>query len=98
MRIPFKLETQGQGSQEVKTAYADVIALEEHFGINASDLQETQRAVWMAFLAWHALRRTGGPDAVGGLKFDEWKDQLLELEDGDGEAPAEGTAESEGNS
>lgn len=82
MRITFDVTT-SDGTTQVSTAYGDIVALEERFNIDASDLQTRQRAQWMAFLAWHAMKRQGLTKAT----FEKWCEDLQEL------APAE----SEGN-
>jgi hypothetical protein len=97
MRIPFQLETEELGKQTVTTSYADIIALEEKFSMNASDLQAVQRATWMAFLAWHALRRTGGPESVGSKTFEQWVDGLIDLADSASATPDLGEGDDLGN-
>ncbi|CAB4218335.1 hypothetical protein UFOVP1608_22 [uncultured Caudovirales phage] len=59
MKIKFSVTVDNE-TKEVSTTYADVIALEEKFDIDASTLATRQRATWLSYLAWHALHRTGG--------------------------------------
>lgn len=59
MKITFEV-TQTDGTKNtVSTVYADILALEDKFDIDASELAVRQRAKWMAFLAWNAMKRAG---------------------------------------
>jgi len=57
MKIVFDVEMTDGQTHRVSTVYADLLALEDKFNIDASELAERQRAGWMAFLAWNALTR-----------------------------------------
>jgi hypothetical protein len=57
MKIKFAVTVEGE-TKEVTTTYADVMALEEKFDIDASILGTRQRASWLGYLAWHSLTRT----------------------------------------
>lgn len=57
MRLTFNIELEDGTKHRVTTSYADIIALEDEFDIDASDLIKRQKAKWLAFLAWHALKR-----------------------------------------
>lgn len=63
-------------THDVRTAFADIIALEEKFDIDASDLAQRQRAKWMAFMGWNALARTRKTD----LDFDTFCSQIADLD------------------
>lgn len=77
MHITFEFETTGNSTkQRVVAGAADYIALEDHFGIDLSELQERQRMTWLAFLAWNALRRTGRTTDA----FDVWSSTLEGIE------------------
>jgi hypothetical protein len=84
MRISFNVETSDGQKNTVTTAYADVMALEDKYDIDASDLVKRQRASWMAYLCWHAMKRQGLTTA----SFDDWKVtlELLDTEDETGKA------------
>lgn len=56
MQITFNVTVDGK-TTEITTSYTDIIALEEKFDIDASELKQRQRASWLAYLAWHALKR-----------------------------------------
>lgn len=75
MQINLTITADGK-TNDVKAGYADIIALEEHFDIDASVLATRQRASWLAFLAWHALKRTGETDKP----FDAWKETIENLQ------------------
>lgn len=75
MNIKFSVVAEGK-TTEISTSYADIIALEEKFDIDASELAKRQRAGWLAYLAWHALKRTNQT----ALAFDEWKNTLEGLD------------------
>jgi len=75
MKITFDVATTDGERQKVTTAFADIIALEEHFDIDVSTLNVRQRGGWMAFLAWHALHRTGQTTET----YDVWKRKVDEL-------------------
>lgn len=76
MKLSFDVTLQDGKKVQVKTAYADLIALEDEFNIDASDMATRQRAKWLAFLAWHALKRTGETTA----KFSDFQNEIAELE------------------
>lgn len=76
MQIKFKVKAAGQDPTEVQTSYADLIALEEKYGIDASDLGSRQRALWLAFLAYSALKRRGDVTAT----FEDWSATVETLE------------------
>lgn len=82
MRLAFNLETSDGQKHKVTTAYADVMALEERFDIDASDLASRQKAIWLAYLCWHSMKRRGLVEKP----FDEWKAdvEVLEPEDESG--------------
>ena len=76
MQIQFKVTTTDGASTDVQTSYGDLIALENKFNINASDLGVTQRAQWLAFLAYSALKRRGDVK----VSFEEWTETVISLE------------------
>lgn len=76
MRINFKVTTTDGETTEVQTSYGDLIALENKFNINASDLGVTQRAQWLAFMAYSALKRRDGLKVT----FEQWADTVEALE------------------
>lgn len=76
MRLTFKLETTNGESMTVQTAYADVMALEEAFDMDASDLATRQKASWLAYMCWHSLKRRNLTDKP----FAEWKQDVEVLE------------------
>lgn len=82
MKLTFNVELEDGTKHRITTAYADIIALEDEFDIDASDLATRQRAKWLAFLAWHGLKRLKVTD----LSFDDFRSQvsLLEPEDTSG--------------
>lgn len=82
MRLTFNLEMTDGTSQKVQTAYADIMALEERFDMDASDLATRQKAVWLAYLCWHSMKRRGLTEKP----FDEWKSEVEVLEPSDDEA------------
>lgn len=75
MQIKFSVTAEGK-TTEISTSYADVIALEEKFDIDASELAKRQRAGWLAYLAWHALKRTNQTT----LNYEDWKNTLTDLD------------------
>jgi len=75
MQINFSVRAEGK-TQDVSTTYADVIALEQKFDIDASELAKRQRASWLAYMAWHALKRT----AQTTLSFEDWSNTLEDLD------------------
>jgi hypothetical protein len=76
MRLTFNVTTTDGETKKVSTAYADIIALEEKYGIDASDLASRQKAGWLAYLAWHALKRKNETTQ----SFDEFSKNLEVLE------------------
>lgn len=60
----------------VTTAFADILALEDKFDIDASEMATRQRARWMAFMGWNALRRAKETD----LDFDAFCSQIADLD------------------
>lgn len=84
MKITFKVTTTGSEPTEVTTSYGDLIALENKYGVDASDLGNRQRAQWLAFMAWNALKRRG--DVKVG--FEEWVETIEALEPVDSEGNA----------
>lgn len=85
MRLTFNLETSDGTKQKVQTAYADIMALEEAYDMDASDLVSRQKAVWLAYLCWHSLKRRNLTDKT----FADWKIDVEVLEP---EADEEGKA------
>lgn len=83
MRLSFTVEAKGE-KHHITTTYADVMAMEEKFDIDASDLVKRQRASWLAYLCWHAMKRQGMTDDA----FDTWKVtvEALDAEDESGKA------------
>lgn len=69
MKLPLKVTLQDGTSKSVVATDADLLALEEHFDIDASVLQNRQRLIWMAFLVWSSLNRSGEATQP----WDEWK-------------------------
>jgi len=55
-------------SVTVSTIAADLVAFETKFNIAVSRLQDDPRVTYMFFLAWHALKRSGGTKE----EFDKW--------------------------
>lgn len=76
MQISFKVTTTDGEVTEIKTSYGDLIALEDKFDIDASDLGLRQRAKWLAFLAYSALKRR---DKLK-VSFEEWQTTVESLE------------------
>ena len=75
MKITFEV-TQTDGTKHtVSTVYADILALEDKFDIDASELATRQRAKWMAFLAWNAMKREGQTTEA----FDKFTETIEEL-------------------
>jgi hypothetical protein len=52
----------------VSTIAADLVAFEQKFNIAISRLQDDPRVTYFFYLAWHALKRTGGTKE----EFDKW--------------------------
>lgn len=69
MKLPLKVTLQDGTTKSVVATDADLLALEEHFDIDASALQTRQRLIWMAFLVWSALKRSDQTTQP----WDEWK-------------------------
>lgn len=86
MKLTFNVELEDGTKHRVTTAYADIIALEEEFDIDASDLVNRQRAKWLGYLAWHAMKRR----KLTTLTFKDFQDQVETV---DPENTAEGTDE-----
>lgn len=84
MKITFDVTLTDGTTTRVSTAFADLIALEDEFDVDVSTLSVRQRAGWMAFLAWHALKRTGQVS----IPFAEWKKQIADLDPQDDEGKA----------
>jgi hypothetical protein len=82
MKIDFHVVVEDGTEYDVTTSMADVIALEEHFDIDASQFGVRQRATWMTYLAWHALKRKG----VVNETFDAWKLKVEGVESPDGKS------------
>jgi hypothetical protein len=78
MQIKFKVTVDGE-TKDITTNYADVMALESKFDIDASELSKRQRASWLAFLAYSALKRTGATTK----SFEEWSIGLEALDPAD---------------
>jgi hypothetical protein len=76
MKITFDITHTDGTTARVTTAFADVIALEDQYDIDASTLSVRQRAGWMAYLAWHASKRTGQATEP----FDTWKAHVEALD------------------
>lgn len=76
MQIHFLIETDKGEKFDITSNYADIIALEEKFEMDASDLITHQRATWLGYLAWHALNRSGQVAE----DYDTWKNSIAELE------------------
>jgi hypothetical protein len=75
VKITFEV-TQTDGTKHtVSTAYADILALEDKFDIDASELATRQRAKWMAFLAWNAMKRAGATKE----SFEKFTESLEDL-------------------
>lgn len=82
MRLTFNVELEDGTKHRVTTAYSDIIALEDEFDIDASDLVTRQKAKWLAYLAWHALKRLNVVDVP--FKAFAEQVQLVEPEDTSG--------------
>lgn len=78
----FEVEMGDGKKYTVSTAFADVIALEDEFDIDASDLVVRQRGKWIAFMAWHALKRKKLID----MTFDEFRADIESIDGTDDEA------------
>lgn len=76
MRLTFNVELEDGTKHRVTTAYADIIALEDEFDIDASDLVTRQRAKWLAFLAWSALKR----NKIIDITFDAFRQQVTQVD------------------
>lgn len=64
---------------EVKTVTAgipDIMALEDKFDIDASELGKRQRLKWLVFLAWNALKRQGETEAT----FEDFAESVVNLD------------------
>lgn len=83
MKLTFDVTLTDGTTARVSTAFADLIALEDAFDVDASSLGVRQRAGWMAFMCWHALKRTFQTTDT----FEAWKVKvdLLEM-DNEGKA------------
>lgn len=84
MRLTFNVELEDGTKHRVTTAYSDIMALEDEFDIDASTLVSRQKAKWLGYLAWHALKRKKVID----MSFDDFASQLetVEPEDTSGNA------------
>jgi hypothetical protein len=85
MKITFDVTTTDGVTHRVSTVYADIIAMERKFNIDASELATRQRAEWLGFLAWNALKRSGDTSEP----FDKFVLEIdslapVDLEDGPG--------------
>lgn len=76
MRLTFNVELADGEKHRITTAYSDIIALEDEFDMDASDLVTRQRAKWLGFLAWHALKRLKVID----LTFAQFQEQVEAVE------------------
>lgn len=85
MKLTFNVELEDGTKHRVTTAYADILALEDEFDIDASDLVSRQKAAWLAYLAWHALKRKNLID----IDFKTFRTQVEAVEP---ENTAEGNA------
>lgn len=85
MKMSFTVEMSDGTKHKAVTAFADLIALEDEFDMDASDFGVRQRGVWLAFLAWHALKRRKVID----MSFADFRDQL-EVLDVEGDENADG--------
>lgn len=84
MKLTFNVELEDGSKHRVQTAYADIIAMEDEFDIDASDLVTRQRGKWLAFLAWHAMKRR----KMTNLSWDAFQEQV-EAVDGEGQEQVE---------
>jgi hypothetical protein len=82
MIAQFKVKMNDGSEQDVNTGIADLIALEEKFGISASELAATTKMTWLAFLVWSALKRKN----VITLEFEKWVKEVENLESTEGNA------------
>ena len=80
MIAQFKVKMNDGSEQDVTTGIADIIALEEKFGISASELASTTKMTWLAFLVWSALQRKN----VVNIEFDKWVKGVENLEGAQG--------------
>lgn len=76
MKLTFNVELEDGSKHRVTTAYADIIAMEDEFDIDASDLVTRQKGKWLAFLAWHALKRR----RVIELSWEQFREQVEGIE------------------
>jgi hypothetical protein len=79
MKLSFEVTTSDGKTEKVDTAYADILALEQKFDIDASDLATRQRAQWLAYMAWHAMKRQG----ITSETYDKWSQTLVDLNAGE---------------
>lgn len=86
MKLTFNVELEDGTKHRVQTAYADIIAMEDEFDIDASDLVTRQKGKWLAYLAWHALKRRKVLD----MSWDQFRNQV-ESVDAEGGESEEGT-------
>ena len=82
MIAQFKVKMNDGSEQEVNTGIADLIALEEKFGISASELAAKTKMTWLAFLVWSALKRKN----VVNIEFEKWVKEVENLEGSEGNA------------
>jgi hypothetical protein len=98
LRMGFLVHYEDGANVEVVTDQRDVAAMERAEKVGFPTLVDTMPIVAFRFLAWHALRRTGGIDVK--VSREDWDGTVIEVEPlDDGEAPGPGNAEaSEGAS
>jgi hypothetical protein len=75
VKITFEVGLTDGTRERVSTVYADILALEDKFDIDASELMTRQRAKWLAFLAWSAMKR----DQKTTDSFDEFTKKIEDL-------------------
>lgn len=82
MQIKLEIKTQDGKTHKVTASDVDILALEEQFDTDAPKLKDRPRMIWLAFLAWSVLNRTGQTTEA----WDDWKiKSFSEIETG--EAP-----------
>jgi hypothetical protein len=85
-KVNIKITLADGTTHELIARDREVIALEERFNIDTSEFRNRMRTVWLAFLAWQALRNHN----LISLDFDAFKVTDFQLEVDFGSEPAPG--------